>query len=83
MNFRVGEKVVCVDPVNEWGFILVRGQIYTISKVGMFFSELHVDVIEALTPHSLAWRASRFRPVVERKTDISIFTKILKPETVT
>lgn len=85
MAFYVGQKVVAVRGGTR-GF-LKRGAIYTISgicparrhldkKVGYFVceakgleDEITCDCFDGLN----------FRPVVERKTDISIFTALLDP----
>lgn len=84
MMFRVGQKVVCVDGDPLWG--LCTGSIYTIARVGFYragqASRLHVDVSEIKNSIPLGWRATRFRPLSERKTDISIFTKMLSEENV-
>ena len=72
MTFRLGQKVVCVNPVDD----LVRGQIYTVC----FIRETHIDVAESLyREFGGSFYPSRFRPVNERRTDISIFTKMLRP----
>lgn len=82
--FRVGQKVVCVDdglgilgniPVNG---LPIVGEIYTISNIGTTqYGGLGVNVIECEHDQPAGWRASRFRPIVERKTDIAIFTEML------
>lgn len=85
--FRVGQKVVCVKgPLlkNSNTIQPKIGEIYTIR-------EIYVDplggeglrLVEIICPkHSsgmeYGYFRSRFRPVVERKTDISVFTEILK-----
>jgi hypothetical protein len=71
-------KVVCVKSCAGWD--LVAGRVYTISGIGTWNGRLHVDVaeVERVDP-GLGWRADRFRPIVERKTDISIFTAMLRP----
>jgi hypothetical protein len=75
--FQVGQKVVCVDdkprilPIHE----IKKGEIYTISWFNPVFPDA-VFIKEGL-PYSF-W-ADRFRPIVERKTDISIFKKLLNP----
>lgn len=81
MTFHVGQKVVCVEGTSGH-HVLVLGQVYTIARIGMFGRALHVDVVECSTDIRLGWRAARFRPVVERKTDISVFTAMLKPSKV-
>jgi hypothetical protein len=79
MTFRVGQKVVCVDasPGERSGErSLTKGAVYIVTGLphrhGMF-------VCGAPTPNPFGWDFSRFRPVVERKTDISIFKKMLRP----
>jgi hypothetical protein len=85
MNFRVGQKVVCVDSATR--FIpgstgLVEGAIYTVIEtgVGLFCGELWITVAEVAARSDEGFFANRFRPVVERKTDISIFKKMLTPK---
>lgn len=89
MTFRVGQKVVCVNDK----FIVraeenpIAGHIYTVRWVG----QRNTDFVPAMMLqeisgglHSLgieyAFAIDRFRPVVERKTDISIFKKMLAPQ---
>ena len=91
-NFRVGQRVVCVHPemsglktANGWsGNLLQYGRIYTVTDIGIFVvnGNTHIDVAEVSTPHALAWEPARFRPAVERKTDISIFTRMLTDDKV-
>lgn len=77
--FRIGQKVVCVDASDFAESYLVEGKIYTvISLTGRFLPGL--ILVDAEDPGG--WAAWRFRPVVERKTDIAIFTKMLNPESV-
>jgi hypothetical protein len=82
--FRIGQKVVCVDdgpsafggePTN-----VKKGCVYTISYFGLDADWPCVLLAELNPPGFKAWyNAQRFRPVVERKTDISIFTAMLNP----
>ena len=78
------QKVVCVDdsPQGDQVSLLVKGNIYTIHSVFDHFltGKLGVLLVE-LKCHPLfsGWDAERFRPVVERKTDISIFQQLLNP----
>lgn len=73
--FRVGMNVVCINDSNTE---LVRaGSVYTIVRVYKEFLEL-----AGIMPngHPLpGMNASRFRPIVERKTDISLFKAMLTP----
>lgn len=87
--FRLGQKVVCIDDSknsagDESG--LRKGSIYTINAVFPFQArdeDYGVQLYEIVAPHSPyhlhAFRASRFRPIVDGKTDISIFREMLKP----
>lgn len=63
---------------------LKKGEIYTVRAVEFDSIEVAESlVLEEIVRPTLytldrdGFRASRFRPVVERKTDISIFTDIL------
>lgn len=87
--FYVGQKVVCVDDVpRKFGGLddLRAGNIYTIRWIGIHKNAVCVRVCEiparARRPFDLPYFADRFRPVVEKKTDISIFTGILRRETI-
>jgi hypothetical protein len=90
-KFVVGQKVVCVDADPGDGYIgwaddgPVEGHVYTITSVHDHDGDLVVWLAE-IERHPMARRlwgeecgyaACRFRPVVTRKTDISIFTAIL------
>lgn len=73
-NFRVGQKVVCVQD----GYLSAINEgptVYTISAVIMDLGVWHIVLAEVPTAGECA---RRFRPVVTRKTDISCFTKLLK-----
>lgn len=92
-NFRVGQRVVCVDDTaiglfNRWsGEDAIReGQIYTVRSVHLDERGILVLWLDEVSRTALArarhgdmvgYRASRFRPVVERKSDISIFKAML------
>lgn len=89
MTFRVGQKVVCVDDsAGEFSYLfsdpdrLVLNKIYEIERI--YDDQLGYSLV-ALIGVSLncypknGWRSSRFHPLVERKTDISVFTKMLTP----
>jgi hypothetical protein len=80
--FRVGQKVVCVDirPTQSGLKIpLTKGEIYTISAMDTTpdeFGGLAFYLAENDWSVFYHWR---FRPIVERKTDISIFKAMLTP----
>jgi hypothetical protein len=83
--FYVGQKVVCVNAgplVNPIGNVhvapqLEEGRVYTVLAVAAGKGLLLMEV--APSPPHPAFNAERFRPVVERKTDISIFRAMLNP----
>lgn len=92
MAWRVGMKVVCVDASDRgftmasWGAdIPVEGEIYTVLDVldcygieGLLLKEIRN------TPDWMyAYNSDRFRPLVERKTDISFAHEILRTVTKT
>lgn len=93
MTFRVGQKVVCISgPIsNDGGYGDEKqpeiGRVYTIRCMETWDGILCVSLVEIINPiHSylqavgeLVFVASRFRPVVSRKTDISIFKRMLTP----
>lgn len=82
MTFQVGQKVVCVDDSpGELGPTSVkRGSIYTVSRVYLDSGQIGICLAEAKPCHALlGFWARRFRPIVSRKTDISIFKRMLTP----
>jgi hypothetical protein len=87
MAFRVGQKVVCVsDMIIRMAEFVVQprvGCIYTVRDVYRSlgnFDAIHLVEIKNglhISGREFGFHAVRFRPVVERKTDISVFTKML------
>jgi hypothetical protein len=94
MNFRVGQKVVCVEDRFsarcriDIPALPVKGQTYTVRGVyghangQMIWLEEIANPLCVLddvggAPIEPCWPSCRFRPAVDRKTDISTFTKIL------
>ena len=89
--FRVGQRVVCVDASAGWtsnSQLLRKHAIYTVSemtgpRLGLIGPDKRavvegIRVAEIRMEDNRDWfRLSRFRPIVERPTDISIFTRIL------
>jgi len=69
--FVTGQKIVCVNPGPWENNPLKKGSIYTV------VSQQHVFVYLVETPPESGWFASRFKPLEENKTDISVFKKIL------
>jgi len=71
-NFRVGQKVVCVDPVDD----LKCGEIYTITVIGVGLDDDLVGVDRSFL-RGAQFYSYRFRPLVTRKTDIGQFKAML------
>lgn len=93
--FVVGQRIVCVE--DEWpGFVpspLVKGAIYTVSEIigpELTWSFDGVDVRPSIrlleAKNNVAdidsFNPARFRPLVEKKSDISVFTAMLTKQTV-
>jgi len=90
-NFYVGQEVVCIDvshdPRYQWQDLgsLKEGNIYKITWVGLWSDSIQKDLlciqVEGISrPNNTPFRATRFRPLVEKKTDISVFQKLLVPK---
>jgi hypothetical protein len=85
--FYVGQKVCCLDSKADdggfWEYAPVLGEIYTV--VDCVYEPLaQFEVVLLAEIKNTDWcsgryRASRFRPVVERKTSIEIFRAMLNP----
>jgi hypothetical protein len=87
--FHIGQEVECVDDSpSYYGHPcgLQKGNIYTITIIAQRPDGLGICVAEEPNTYgdiyAPYWMAERFRPIVKRKTDISIFTKMLVPEKV-
>lgn len=86
--FHIGQKVICVDtrsPVIRGTQTdikrLAEGAQYIVTNTRIDprtgIPAIQVDAI----PEKYIWaQARRFRPLIEHKTDISIFTAMLKPK---
>ena len=74
MTFSVGQKVVCIDDSSAHRRLIANGTVYTIETIQPFWSDLHLAEVPGL-----GWFAWRFRPEVDRATDISVFTAMLDP----
>jgi hypothetical protein len=93
MSFHVGQKVVCIFHLPENlrradAIYPEKGVVYTVrghaggtdGKERVLLAEIHnVPMAWRLGFQEFGFNAEAFRPVVERKTDISIFTAMLKP----
>ena len=85
--FFVGQKVVCIDAQSSGGHPwfpcgLTEGHVYTVRGVGEYDCiwlgrNLCMWLEEIVRGEDVPFHVRRFRPLVERKTDISCFTRIL------
>lgn len=96
MTFRVGQKVVCIrKDAWEGGYQdetdPIYGHVYTIREIVDYpHGPVGLLLVEIVNPprhyaegfHECDFQSPNFRPVVERNTDISIFTAMLKPSKV-
>ena len=92
MSFHAGQKVVCIKK-GPWARAIdfeietapcpQFNGVYTVATVHHCYA--FGDVIELVEFRTDAdgrlplWQADYFRPIVDRKTDISIFTDMLTP----
>jgi len=86
MTFRVGQKVVCIDDAPDaqrrWVFVrgvLKAGRTYTCAGPGSkTYHDVPTIVLEEVENDLRAFRASRFRPAIERSTQtgMAILKKI-------
>ena len=85
--FHVGQEVVCIPETRSGKWYNVKskrradpsimpeeGKVYTVTGLAQYNGGLFL----CLKGFSGAYTAFRFRPIVKRKTDISIFTRMLK-----
>lgn len=84
---HIGQKVVCIiepdDDPDAPGDEVTRGGIYTVANIFITDDEfVMLEFVEMHQPGSEDWwpgyEADYFRPAIERKTDISVFTELLK-----
>lgn len=88
LDWHVVMQVVCIDdyvdpeqpphPVPAIGAVCTLERIYVAHD-----GEVMVELVEFPSPETEDWYAGfvakDFRPLVQRKTDISIFTRMLNP----
>lgn len=90
--FYIGQKVVCVnDSEREFlqpntvyvkrPWLLVKGKVYTISELINLPNRMPGLLLEEIPdrncPIEPGYARERFKPVIEKKTDISIFKAML------
>lgn len=87
MAFTVGMKVALVRETSMRSIDGTRdpslNEVCTVAAVIDTPFGLNIDLVEYPRPENnfayRGWRAELFRPVTERKTDISVFKAMLKP----
>jgi hypothetical protein len=78
MAFRSGQRVACIDDKWDWpGSHPVKGEVYTIAAVVPHRDGTKHCPHLVIVGFSFQYAQQNFRPLVERKTDISIFTAML------
>lgn len=82
--FQTGQKVICIVESHYWETFdwpaPEKGRIYTVSGIDSVAPlSLHLRELSLGVP---SYWAVGFRPVVERKTDISIFKALLQPNNI-
>jgi len=87
MPFVTGQKIVCIDDTclkgkNWFGPKLVKNRIYTVRDFVPNSTDEEpcirlVELVRKKYADFTGFRVSRFRPIIEKKTDISIFEKLL------
>lgn len=91
MSFRIGQKVICIDDRGDKDgrseIFPVKGSVYTIRA---FHPEGDSILLEEIVNEpreywqrfgELYFMLRRFRPLIERKTDIGFAHEILKKTT--
>lgn len=94
-DLRAGMKVICIDPTwgatgdfqrTYCPNLPTLGEVYTVRDIHVYraYDEAFIRLVEVVnpaveSPNEPVFMASKFRPLVTRSTDISIFTKLLTP----
>lgn len=77
--FQPGQRVICVndEPTDYRPILVTKGHTYTIKEYWEGARGPGVTLMEVEPKLGPGWHTWRFRPIVEQKTDIIIFTKML------
>lgn len=92
MSFYVGQKVICIDnlcrsgiPIPGYNYVSLN-TVYTVRDIfqNPYDGRTLLRLTEIKNPPfpsgiEPGFDATRFRPITERKTDISIFKRMLTP----
>lgn len=92
MTFHVGQKVECIkafpEGIRQKGEVFPsKGMICTIRAFhhredAIYLAEIRNPLLYGGGTRECAFSSENFRPIVECKTDISIFTAMLNPSQV-
>lgn len=89
MAFHVGQKVTLIEDDPWWYVIRTDTEVFDGPQYGAVYEIAEIKLCDErpfLFFHQWpkkGWDAEEFRPVVEPKTDISIFTAMLTPKKAT
>ncbi|UIY28734.1 hypothetical protein LZK73_18585 [Neorhizobium galegae] len=92
-NFRVGQKVVCINDRGSPEFwngcrLARKGKVYTVRSIFYWGEQSLLRLEEIVNPvfgyadgseDEPGFEAEYFRPIVNRLTDISVFKAMLTP----
>lgn len=88
MAFHVGQRVVCVKDNDFWAHgnykatsgYPIKGHTYIIDAIENYHCACNCSylILKELSPDD-SFFSKCFRPLAERKTDISIFKSLLNP----
>lgn len=81
MAFYRGQKVICVDNSGNASYVMKINDIFTILDIVDDCLEINCKPLNNL-PGNRQWFKNRFRPIVERKTDIGFAYDILNKHTI-
>jgi hypothetical protein len=88
MAFEIGQEVECID--DRWGLpsilftLPVKGGVYVVINImpPLNIASHQVDHLELAGFPNHCFACDMFRPLLKKRTDISVFTKMLKPKKV-
>ncbi len=94
MTFRIGQRVCCIARFGRRSYVVAGvgitlpevGKVYTVRgfsplRSGIMLAEIVNPCLSSLLgPVEPAFVISCFRPLVDRKFDLSVFTRLLDTE---
>jgi hypothetical protein len=79
--FRNGQKVVCINEGPDWMFRdtqIKKGRVYTVKDNLKVLGIDGITLYEVECKTAPGWTKSWFKPACNKKTDIRVFTRMLK-----